>query len=466
MFQHKVADPQIEAFVPKVGFNDESNVNEEVLQTLISTQQVSDVITVMGILKKREIDISVDTKQKILELVCFYNCKDPLSDEWVEENWFKQITHGKNIKGELSKKTWKDDGFAEAIFEEVIQGGGDASKAHCALISGMLSHGQVDRAWKLFEECKQKGIELNVNIYNLFLTKATFLRESHEMAWQLTIELLTEMKSLGIRPNLDTMNNILLSIEFFQNHRNSKMNALSVVAEFKLLGIEPSLASFGRLIRIFQKDQTKLSGIIRNMLDILEKDPSYAEPKSVDDSLFFCRAMEAISTKLVDKALAERLDSVLHHIKNYTLIGSSFFESIYYRNYFTLMMNSTEIDEFMDFYYKFVPNIYTPEMNVIVDLMTMIEAQMGWKYVPKMWSDLILFDQIRTDMVDKLLSLTVQAVTEDAEQGTPMAAVAWSVWEKLHDGSRRNFEWTGEMLGDILNVLSTGKNLYIQFFFN
>uniref|UniRef100_A0A0A9XYH4 Small ribosomal subunit protein mS39 n=1 Tax=Lygus hesperus TaxID=30085 RepID=A0A0A9XYH4_LYGHE len=458
LFQHKVADPLIEAYVPKVEYNDESNVSEQVLQNLIDTQQVSDVITVYQILKKREIGVSVATKQRILELVSFYNCQDPLSDQWVEENWFRQSNDAKNATQRLGKKTWKDDGFAEKVFEEVVQGGGDVHSAHCALICGMLKHGQVNRAWKLIEECKQNGIKLNTEVYNELLRKSVFLRESHEMVWQLMVELMVEMQSAGIRPNLGTLNSVLHCLEAIAGNKNTRMNAQSVLLEFKNLGIEASLASYAHLIRIFVRDAGKLSGVIRSILDTLEKNPELIKPKCPADNLFFLRAMDAIANTLGDRELASRLDKLLHK-SDYSLIGNSFSESTYYRFYFLLLMRTSEIDEFMDFYYKFVPNIYVPELGVTQELMNSVEAQMGWKHIPKLWGDLVLFEQVRTNLVGKLLSLAMQGASEEPQLAPAMAEVCWSIWEKLQSGSVRNFEWSGEMMGDILSVILAGKEL-------
>ncbi|KAF6202944.1 hypothetical protein GE061_003351 [Apolygus lucorum] len=457
LFQHKVADPMIEAFVPKIEFSDESTVSEQVLQTLIDTHQVSDVITVYQIMKKRETGVSVVTKQNILELVCFYNCQDS-SDQWVEENWFKQSTEAKNVTQRLGKKTWKDGGFAEKIFEEVLQEGGDVSSAHCALICGMLKHGQVDRAWKMIEECKQKGVNLSTSVYNELLKKSVFLRESHDMVWQFMVETMSEMNSVGIQPNLDTLNSVLRCLEAIAGNKNTKMNAQSILVEFKNLGIEPSLASYAHLIRIFVRDTGRLSGVIRSIIETLEKNPEQIKPRCPTDNLFFIRAMDAIANTLGDRELADRLDKLLHK-SDYSLVGSSFSESVYYRCYFLLLMRTSEIDEFMDLYYKFVPNIYVPELGVIQELMNAVEAQMGWKHIPKLWGDLVLFEQVRTNLVAKLLSLAAQGASEEPSLAPEMAQVCWSIWEKIQGGTVRNFEWSGEMMGDILNVILGGKEL-------
>lgn len=54
-----------------------------------------------------------------------------------------------------------------------------------------------------------------------------------------------------IMPNLGTLNAVLESLSSMATSRHSKKNALSVIAEFKTLGIEPSLASYFHVLNIF-----------------------------------------------------------------------------------------------------------------------------------------------------------------------------------------------------------------------
>ncbi|CAB0010601.1 unnamed protein product [Nesidiocoris tenuis] len=455
---HKVADPMIEAYVPTQAFTDESTVNEDVLASLISKQQVTDVMTVYGILKKRGNDVSVELKQKILELTCFYNSTDPLSEEWVEENWFR---HGKPTGrvSQFSKKTWKDGGFAEKLFDEIIETGGNVDKASCALITGMIIHGQLDEAWKRFEECKQKGVKMNTDVYNALISKATSLRDSHDMAWQFIMQTLTEMKHYGLRPNLTTLNNVLQSLEMMASNRSSRPNALNTIAEFQALGIKPSLASFAHLIRIFQKDKRQMLGLILSTIEELEANSeALMTPRARDDNQFFVRAMESIN-HCGDRVLADRLDSLLHHAKNYSLIGNSHSESVYYRNYFLLVLGTEEIDDFMDFYGKYVPTLYIPEISIMQEVIKSVEVQMGWKHIPKLWGDIILFEHLRAETISYLLSVAVQAIMDDSDHSKAMGDVAWSVWEKIESGYLKQLSWTGEMLGDVLTLLVAAQEL-------
>lgn len=458
LFQHKTADPMIPAYVPNVPIDDNSKVDEELLRNLVDKQQVSDVINVYEIMTKRGLSVDLDTKQRILELTSFYNNLDPLSEEWIEENWFRQGNQKDRGSARLTRKVWKDGGTAERIFDELIRDGGDSSKAHTALIAGMLKHGEVERGWKLYEECKANGITLGVDVYNAIIVKSPFVKESHDMVWQLVVKTLNEMEAASIHPNLATLNGILHTLEVIGSHRFARTHALSAIAEFRQLNVEPSLASYAHLARIFKRDVGQLGGVLENVIAHLEQNLHLVSPQTPEDNKFFTVFMESIN-HLGDVHLASRLDKLLHNAKNYSLIGSSFNESIYYRNYFLVTMKYREMDEFMEFYQNFVPNLYIPEISVTLELLKTIEVHLAWKYIPKIWNDIILFEQVRPEVVTELLSLTAQATLNESSLASEMASTTWSIWQKMESGTVRNLEWTSEMLSNALRVLLLANEL-------
>jgi len=59
------------------------------------------------------------------------------------------------------------------------------------------------------------------------------------------------MNSLKVRPDIGTLNAILLTITSSGGMSQTKTFALRVVAEFKELGIKPSLASYYHILNIF-----------------------------------------------------------------------------------------------------------------------------------------------------------------------------------------------------------------------
>lgn len=96
-------DPPIEAFIPKVVYDENSDVTVDDLKNTIKKELVSDAILVYKLLRDKDVEISAEDKQELLELVSFYNEQDALNEELIEERWFKQT--GK-IR-ERQRKTWK-----------------------------------------------------------------------------------------------------------------------------------------------------------------------------------------------------------------------------------------------------------------------------------------------------------------------------------------------------------------------
>lgn len=75
------------------------------------------------------------------------------------------------------------------------------------------------------------------------------------------------MKQQGQAPDLGTLNAILETISSMSVNRNSQKNALEILAEFRTLGIEPSLASYFYLIRIFCQDSKfSLNKNVKNLV--------------------------------------------------------------------------------------------------------------------------------------------------------------------------------------------------------
>lgn len=104
IFQQSLADPPIKSFLPQMTFNENSEVSEDILLEVISNVQVSDAITVYNLLESKKTELREETKQALLELLCFYNCEDVLEEAFLEERWFTQEVSGKNNR---MRKTWK-----------------------------------------------------------------------------------------------------------------------------------------------------------------------------------------------------------------------------------------------------------------------------------------------------------------------------------------------------------------------
>jgi len=86
----------LQAFIPPPIYTEESKVTEETLLYEISNGHVANSITIYNLLKG---EMTVPTKQALLELLCFYNNSEHTNDELLESRWYK-------LNQKYRKSTW------------------------------------------------------------------------------------------------------------------------------------------------------------------------------------------------------------------------------------------------------------------------------------------------------------------------------------------------------------------------
>ncbi|KAL1122507.1 hypothetical protein AAG570_002838, partial [Ranatra chinensis] len=425
LFQHKVADPFIEVFAPKPVFDETSDVSEDILKQLIKNHSVLDAIKVYQMLEGKSIELRRETKQSLLELVCYYNAEDPLQEDWIEERWFRFGVKEKSKQ----KNTWRDNGIAEKLFGGLKP----ADRAsYGAIICGMCSHGQLDKAWALYLESTQENVLITIEAFNALLSKVCFLKEGHDLIWNLTMDLLADMNRRKIRPNIGTLNAVLEMLSTISTNNNAQSNALAIIAELKQLDIEPSLASYYHLLNIFYKKRGPPSGILIDMLNYL--DGKSFKVVDLKDTNFFLRAME-VCHQLKDKDLAYRVDQLLHTGENYNMIGDSHRESQYYRHLFMLLCETEPMDVFMKFYETLVPNVYIPEPSVMETVLTVVDQNGAWEYLPQLWSDMIQFEHSdREQLLAKMLECASKILDENLTE--KIVKIGMDIWEKIEENKR------------------------------
>lgn len=439
----------MKAFQAEAILTEQTEVTETLLQNLIRQNEVTDSITVFLLLEKNGTEVSAETKQQLLELVCFYNGDNTTSEEWIEERWFRQSMTGR----ERNRKTWKDHDLADRLFQgfEVKE-----SAAYDAIIRGMCKYYQAEKAWHLFETAQKENVPLHVETYNAMILATNFLAE-RDAKWEKLNGLLKTMNEQKITPNLITLNNSLGSVTSIGN-RQVRNWALSLLAEFRRFPhIEPSLATWYFLLVIFCRDNGPTSHILVNILDQIEGQSfSIRDPRDV---FFFVTAMDVCSNHLQDKDVASRVNDLVHTGENYNLIGDSFKESIYYRHYFNLLCRTEPLDLFMETYHKYVPNIYIPEPSIMENILKQIELEGAVEQIPQIWSHMVIFDQANKEpLINLILRIMTECKTTSEELQEKFSGIAGEMWQKMEDIQENpNFmgtavSWTGAMLGQLLKL--------------
>lgn len=330
------------------------------------------------------------------------------------------------------RKTWKDGDVAENIFITIEK---PTAATYCALIQGMCKYYQVDRAWQLYQETREKNLILNTGTYNSLIQVSNFLKEGFDLRWKLITDLLNTMCTEGIKPNLRTLNSILEALSTMTGYKFTKKYVLQTLAEFKNLGIEPSLASYYFVLIIFCRERGNTSYILNDIMNQLEGKEFVI--RDIKDTFFFVTAMDICRNHLGDKELADRVDKLLHTGNNYDLIGDSYKESIYYRHYVAILCQAEPLEVFMEHYNNITPNIYIPEPGLMMEILQTVNMNGAVDYLPKLWSDMVLFDHTdRENLLNLVLKIMVSNKPENEELDEKFAKIGWEIWTKIEEQSQ------------------------------
>lgn len=432
-------------------YTEETVVDESSLEQLIANVQVSDAILVYNLMLQRKISISNELRQSFLELICFNNHEDNIPEELIEERWFSR----NNIGKERQRKTWKDGGLAESIFNEIEP---KDSATYAAIIRGMCKYIQAERGYAFYQEALQKDLHIDVATFNSVIRIVNFLREGAEMRWLLVQELLQTMAIRKVKPNLETMNSVLTIVASI-GIMKAREYALQTIAEFKALGIEPSLESWYHVLSIFCRVQ--ISHVLCDILNEIEG--KEFKIQGLKDTFFFVTAMNICRNHLNDKNLAKRVNDLLHFGNNYELLGDAYRESIYHAHYFVVLCNNEPLDVFMETYNILVPNVYTPDAAVMIEILKQVNVNGALELIPRLWSDIVLFEQMNRE---EILELTLNIMGENipnkdipahSNLNEQFSDIAWQIFNKLEEDrtemrTRNPLSFTSKMISNILTL--------------
>lgn len=332
------------------------------------------------------------------------------------------------------KRTWKDNGLAEQMFEELKLSATPEQKSRLynSFTSGLLKYNHVEKAMAILDEMKQNNILLNLTTYNHLLRSTSFIKESYDTRWQFITECLQEMKQNSIQPNLRTFNSILYTLRRCSSYERGLTLALSVLNEMQQCGIKPSLGTWAHIIMIFYpNDQIGYeTQILPQIFDELEKEyelnGNQLHWRDIDDTEFFFNAMFKATVNCRDIELgkktnflflliifcylAKRIHRFLMAGSNSRFIPDGFKEQMYYANLFRLLFRIDMPEHVMPLWESVVPNIYSPSINIVEDLIEFISIWNIHDYYVRLWSDLLMLGfidnrQNNRKILEKYLSL-------------------------------------------------------------
>jgi len=373
------AEPASQAFTPRHAYN-KDNVTLELLENLVSSFQVQDSITVYSLLVEKKKEIPPELRQNLLELVAYYNESDATED-------------GDETRGIMipENSKWISDGFVANMYSE---GGTATPGERMAMLLGSGKYGS--NVWKLLSECKANGDNIPVEAYNYAIQTMDIDNGVATTVGKIK-EVLVEMRDSGIAPTQDTLIAILNKITHL-THKGKEYEvccrrALDFMAEFRVLGIKFSLGVYNLLMQIYKPkslfNATKhKTPIVNSILDELEEQEMW--PAScLEDFYFFPTAMRICNVQN-NLQTAWRLDRFLNSGKNSLLLSDFQFETNYYTNFLSVVLQNDEFETTMKLYNDLVPHTCTPMYNFFAILLKALHTNGAIHHLPKIWEDLVV----------------------------------------------------------------------------
>nr|XP_033807782.1 pentatricopeptide repeat domain-containing protein 3, mitochondrial isoform X2 [Geotrypetes seraphini] len=462
LFQTDYAEPSIPCLMPETLQPQIEGVCEAALEELIQLKRVKSAVDMFDQLLQSGTTVSLKTSNRLLDLLCFYGDREPPRDDQLEESEQEDmVAHQSAPAGQLHKasnfvRVWRENNNAERIFNVMAERN---APSFCAMIRGMVKYGAYTKAFDMYTELVNSRLTADVHAFSALISAAPEVKEKYSEKWDLIKELLQQMVEQKVQPNLLTFNAVLKSLR--RCGALSKLCALQTLSEMKALNIEPSLATFDHLLKIFYKSASSARGqteIIFEVLDEIEgKQFVVHDP---DDVNFFPDAMR-VCLDLKDVELAYRLHKVKEMGNNWKLEGNPYQQSTYYGRFFNLLCMMEHIDVILKWYKKLIPSRYFPNSYAMRDLLQALDIGSRLDLVPQIWKDIKQFGhRYKPDLVDEVLVLMARDIqTPEVQVSFADCALDIKSLYETREMRKLPLEWTASALGNITILLSrAGKS--------
>lgn len=380
--------PPIKSFMPKIKISDK-NASLELLQSYIEGFDVKGSIEIYEYLKKKKTSVDIATKQRLLELISYHNEKEEISDNHNEAAGIAKIRPEHWLEGNMAEQIYQD------ITGDVNATADDKTKANLSILCGMAKHRKRKEAWIYYEMSKNVK---SLDRFNAGIACAPITGDDFFADWEKPKQILMEMAAEGIKPDGITLiyllNHIRLSSAGDNSYSNGCKVALSVLTEFKSIGILPSLAAYKELLDIFVT-QNKKGLIFKQILDELEERLAKGSGSLLDfvihpsDFEFFQRFMDKLMMRHSNLKLAYRLHGLLtKNDEHLVLLGDYDCYNQYYRSFMGIIQRREPLDVLMEYVSILVPHIWSPPHRFYLNILKEIKLQSGFHHLPRVWTDL------------------------------------------------------------------------------
>uniref|UniRef100_A0A8I6ANP8 Small ribosomal subunit protein mS39 n=1 Tax=Rattus norvegicus TaxID=10116 RepID=A0A8I6ANP8_RAT len=382
-FQKDIAEPHIPCLMPEYLEPQIEGVSEAALKERVKLKRVKASVDIFDQLLQAGTTVSLETTNSLLDLLCYYGDQEPPADYP-----FQQTEHLENLEeaAEENNQTPRmESGLWKYVkYETLCYGNFTVHEKYAAVSSGV--HRAYAQALNLYTELLNNRLSADVYTFNALIEAKTFIpNEKFEEKWNDILDLLRHMVAQKVKPNLQTFNTTLKCLRKF--HSLGRLPALQILREMKHIGIEPSLATYHHIIHLFypRGSSIKIPSLI--IYDIMnELEGRTFSPQDLDDDKFFQSAMTVCSS-LRDLELAYQLHGLLNTGDNRKLIGPDSQRKAYYSKFFSLICSLEQIDVTLKWYKDLIPSVFLPHSQIFIGLLQAVDVANRLEMVPQIWKD-------------------------------------------------------------------------------
>ncbi|XP_052029865.1 pentatricopeptide repeat domain-containing protein 3, mitochondrial isoform X2 [Apodemus sylvaticus] len=250
-FQKDIAEPHIPCLMPEYFEPQIEDVSEAALKERIKLKKVKASVDIFDQLLQAGTPVSLETTNSLLDLLCYYGDQEPPADYSFQQTEhlenLEEATEENNQTSKMESGRWKAQNNAERIFALMPE---KNAHSYCTMIRGMVKHRAYAQALNLYTELLNNRLSADVYTFNALIEAKTFiLNEKFEEKWNAILDLLKHMVAQKVKPNLQTFNTILKCLRKFYSF--GKLQALQILREMKHIGVEPSLATYHHILHLF-----------------------------------------------------------------------------------------------------------------------------------------------------------------------------------------------------------------------
>ncbi|XP_075419214.1 small ribosomal subunit protein mS39 isoform X2 [Tenrec ecaudatus] len=408
-FLKDIAEPHIPCLMPEYFEPQIEGISEAALEERIKLKKVKASVDMFDQLLQAGTAISLETTNKLLDLLCYYGDQEPPADyhfqqtekpEDLEEATEENSEKSRKKIGHQLGIAWKENNNAERIFAVMPE---KNAHSYCTMIRGMVKHRANEQALSLYTELLNNRLSADVDTFNA-LIEATTVNGRFEDRWEKVQELLRQMVAQKVKPNLQTFNTILRCLRRF--HAFGRLPALQTFREMRAIGIEPSLATYHYILQVFYQSDSASNASSHIIYDIMDELVGKKfDTRDLDDDMFFQSAMK-VAFSLKDLELAYKIHGLLNTGDNRKFIGPDHRRNFYFSRFFSLLCLMENIDVTLQWYKDLIPSVFFPHSKTLLDLLQALDVASRLEMIPQIWKDSKEYGHTyRSDLREEILML-------------------------------------------------------------